>query len=416
MFDYLVLIIILAILISFSAFFGGLEVALIAVSNVRAKVLSEERVRGAEALYRLKQNPSRMITTVMVGNNLVNVTASVLAAELAISVFNSLGIAVATGVMTFIILVFGEITPKSYCNVHAVSVSLRFARTIELLGYVFYPFVIVFENISKFLLKAVKSDYIPPSITESELRALVDAASEEKTIPYSERRLLKALMEFKDTAVRSVMTPRVSMFSIDRSIKVKDALEKSVNKGVSRIPVIEGSKDKVVGILHVKNLTKALLDGKGDKPAEIFSVPPLYISREELVSKVFREMQARKTHMAIVLDEFGGVEGLVTLEDILEELVGEITDESDIIQQKLFPLDRDTIIAHGDAEIDDVNEYLKVNLPKGEDYSTISGLLHDLLKDIPSKGKKLKFDDVKLIVEEIKENIPTKIRISKKRK
>jgi CBS domain containing-hemolysin-like protein len=416
MVDLATRVVLLALLIAGSAFFGGIEVALVKVSRAKIKKFLEESRKGAEALKRLKDNPNRMITTIMVGNNLVNVFASAVATEIAIEIFGSLGVGIATGVMTFIILVFGEITPKNYCLAHADTLSLRFARAIEIIGYILYPFVIAFEYISKGLLMTIGEKEGKEVVSEEELIAMVDIGVEDKVLDKEEGKLIESLLKFNDISVRAVMTPRVRMFVLDADMTLKDALPLINRMGFSRIPIIEGSKDKIVGIVHARDVLKALENGKNSIRLRNIARKPLFVSQEKKISSLLKEMNSKRTHMAIVVDEFGGTEGLVTLEDLLEEIVGEIMDEKDVSPQNIAKVGKDCIVVHGDTEIDDVNEYLKIALPKGEDYSTISGLLHDKLEDIPKKGDVLEFSNAVLYVEEVVSNTPVRVRIVKKEK
>jgi CBS domain containing-hemolysin-like protein len=408
----------LIILIGLSAFFGGIEVALVAVSDVKVEELFQRGVKGAAALRRLKQNPTRMITTIMIGNNLVNVAAAAIATEIAISLFGSLGVGIATGVMTFIILVFGEITPKAYCNAHAEELSLRFARLIELLTYAFYPGVLLFEWIAKGVLKLTGTTRAKPTITHEELEALVEVGAREGAIDREERAMIRGVLEFGDTTVRAVMTPRTRMFTLDADLTVGEALPLINRSGYSRIPLTEGgSKDRVVGILHVRDVLKALQRPEGQRlRLRDLARKPFFVSQETIVSDLFKEFQRRRVHMAIVIDEYGGVEGLVTLEDLIEEIVGEVMDEKDVSPELIVRVDKDTIVVHGDTDIDQVNDYFNITLPKEADYSTISGLLHHLLKDLPEPGDRVDVNGLSLIVEETVENRPTRVRIIKQAK
>ncbi|MFB5611006.1 MAG: hemolysin family protein, partial [Nitrosopumilaceae archaeon] len=229
-----------------------------------------------------------------------------------------------------------------------------------------------------------------------------------------EHDLVQSALNFDDTVIRTVMTPRTKMFTLSAKMLLFEALE-LINQNVhSRIPVYGSSKDDIVGFVHVKDILSAI--EKDDKMITLEQIarPPVFASQEKMVSELLKEMKGRKTHMAIVVDEHGGVEGLVTLEDLLEEIVGEIEDETDKAMPPLYQsVDKDTIITNGDIEIDQINQIFKTNLPLGDDYASLNGLLHEKLHDIPQEGDKVEINSLRIIVEKVSKNRPEKIRIEK---
>ncbi|HEV2193510.1 MAG TPA: hemolysin family protein [Nitrosopumilaceae archaeon] len=406
-------IVFLAILVCFSGFFSGSEVALVGVSKAKVNQLVKEKAKGSSSLHKLKSNPSRMLAAINLGNALTNVGSSALATQISLGLFGSNGLAIAIGIMTFILLVFGEITPKSYCFANATKISLKVSGIILVFSYVFYPFVLLFEKITRGMLQIAGSSHHPPPITEQEIYSVIEQGLEDKVLKKHEKELVHGALKFDDTVIHSVMTPRTKMFMLPSKMLLFDALPLISKSGFSRIPVYKETTDQIVGILHVRDLLKHL--EKEDKMLNLESISrkPIFVSQEQKTSKLLREMQGKQTHMAIVVDEFGGVEGCVTLEDLLEEIVGEIMDETDMIELNFKIIDKNTMIASGDVEIDIVNEILKSNIPQGDDYSTLSGLLHDKLKDIPKVGDKIEFDSIKMIVEEVVNNQANRIKIEK---
>ncbi|HWY35194.1 MAG TPA: hemolysin family protein [Nitrosopumilaceae archaeon] len=406
-------IVFLAILVCFSGFFSGSEVALVGVSKAKVNQLVKEKTKGSSSLYKLKSNPSRMLAAINLGNALTNVGSSALATQISLGLFGSNGLAIAIGIMTFILLVFGEITPKSYCFANATKISLKVSGIILVFSYVFYPFVILFEKITRGMLQIAGSSHHPPPITEQEIYSVIEQGLEDKVLKKHEKELVHGALKFDDTVIHSVMTPRTKMFMLPSTMLLFDALPVISKSGFSRIPVYKETTDQIVGILHVRDLLKHL--EKEDKMINLESISrkPIFVSQEQKTSKLLREMQGKQTHMAIVVDEFGGVEGCVTLEDLLEEIVGEIMDETDKIELNFKILDKNTMLASGDVEIDIVNEILKSDIPQGDDYSTLSGLLHDKLKDIPKVGDKIEIDSIKIIVEEVVNNQANRIKIEK---
>lgn len=403
----------LIVLIVFSAFFSGIEVALVSVRKSTVVKLFNENAKGSKALHKLKTNPSWMMSSVNLGNNLVNVGASALATSVAIRIFGNDGLGIAVGVMTFLLLVFGEITPKTYCNANSTRIALRFAPILLVFSYVFYPVVKMLEAITKGIVKLTGSSYLPPPITEEEIKGVIDQGLTDKAIEHDERDLVHGALKFDDTVVRAVMTPRTKMFTLPAKMMLFEALPIINQNGHSRIPIYGSNKDDIVGFVHVRDVLIELEKDNKMIPLQKISREPVFVSQEKMVSSLLKEMKGRKTHMAIVVDEFGGIEGLVTLEDLLEEIVGEIEDESDIPLFEYQKVDENTIITTGDIDINKINKIFKTNVPVGDDYASLSGLLHEKLRDIPQEGDKIEIDSLRITVEKVTKNMPEKIRIQK---
>jgi CBS domain containing-hemolysin-like protein len=383
MVEFWVEVLALSVLIGLSGFFSGLEVALVGVRKSKVIQLVNEGVKGSKALHKLKTNPSWMMSSVNLGNNLVNVGASALATTIAMRLFGDDGLGIAIGIMTFLILVFGEITPKTYCNANSTKIALRYAPVLLGFSYVFYPVVKFFEIITKGVVKITGSSYVPPPITEEEIKGVIDQGLAEKALEKDEMELVHGALKFDDTVIRSVMTPRTKMFTLNAKTILFEALPQINQNGYSRIPIYGSSQDDIVGFVHVRDVLKELEKENKMKSLEQISRKPVFASQEKMVSALLKEMKGRKTHMAIVVDEHGGVEGLVTLEDLLEEIVGEIEDESDLTKPTGYErIDQDTIITNGDIDIDTINEIFKTQIPEGDDYASLSGLLHEKLQDI----------------------------------
>lgn len=400
-------------LVALSGFFSGLEVALISISKGQLRRIVIEGKRGSKSLEKLKSNPSRMLVTLLLGNNLVNVAAAAVATELATTAFGNLGLGIATGIMTMILLVFGEITPKAYCNIHAESIGLRFSRVILGMQFALYPIVRGLEGATKGIFQMTGSDEKPKPISEEEVRAVIDVGVEEKALQKSEQEMMVDVMEFHDTKVRAIMTPRNKMFVLDARMLLWDALPLLNENGYSRIPIMEDTKDNIVGIVHIRDVLKAVETKTSYMMLKDVARKPLFVSMEMGINKLMKEFQGRHIHMAVVVDEHGSTEGLVTLEDIIEELVGEIADETDVEAQQIKKLDKQTVVTRGDVEIDDINEALNIHLPKDKDYSTLSGLLHQMLQRIPRKGDKVEIGNVVIVVEETGKSQPLSVRIQK---
>jgi CBS domain containing-hemolysin-like protein len=378
--------------------------------------LVKSKKKGAATLNKIKEQPRKLIITILIGNNLANIAASTLAAKIMIDMFGSTGIGIATGIMTFLILVFGEIIPKTFALAHAEEVSLAVAPVMEFLMYVLYPLVAFFEAISKAGVKLSGADKEPPLLTEEEFETLLEIGAKENVLERKEKELIEGILEFNDITVEEVMTPRVKMFCLDADMTVKEALPLINRENFSRIPVYDETIDKIVGVVMVRDVLDACIKRKTGHKLRKLAIKPLFTSSKRIISPLFKELQENRKHMAIVVDEFGGTEGVVTMEDLLEEIVGEIMDESDISPKMIMRIDKDNIIVHGDTEINDINDFFNIALPRPERNITISGLLHHKLKKIPKKGNKLRLSIAELTVEEVSQNKILKVRIKKLRK
>ena len=404
----------LASLIGLSGFFSGLEVALVGTSKATVERLVKENIKGAKSLQKLKSNPGWMMSSVNLGNNLVNIGSASLATVVSIQIFGENGLGIAVGIMTFLIIIFGEVTPKTYCNANATKISLRCAGILMAFSYVFYPAVWILEKITHGIIKITGSDYLPPALTEEEIKGIIEQGHKDKALEKHERDLVKGALEFDDRAIRSVMKPRTQMFTLNANVPLFEAADIIHKSGHSRIPIYGKDSDEIIGILHVRDILIHLKDPnlKTEKLKE-FVREPIYVSQEKRMSDLLREMQAKNTHMAIVVDEFGGVEGLVTMEDLIEEIVGEIHDETDLQKTIYQKINDNSILTNGDIEIDLINEIFKTEIPEGDNYSTLNGLLHEKLHDIPAEGDMVNVDCLQIKIEKVTNNKPTSIKIER---
>ena len=366
----------LVVLIGLSGFFSGLEVALVGVRISKIEQMVKDRVKGASSLLKLKTNPSRMMASVNLGNNLVNVASTAIATDIALKIFGNDGLAIVIGIMTFLILVFGEITPKTYCNANAAKIAARYSPVLLAFSYAFYPVVRILEAITKGIIRLTGSSDNPPGLTEDEIKGVIDQGLKDKAIEKQESELVHGALNFDDIVIRSVMTPRTKMFTLNSKKMLFEALPEINNSGFSRIPVFSENSDNITGIVHVRDVLKTLENDEKVISLEEIMRDPIFVSQEKRVSDLLKEMQGRQTHMAIVVDEFGGVEGCVTLEDLLEEIVGEIHDEKDTVQQVFQNEGNDVILTNGDIENDKINYIFKTNIHEGDYNSRLKGLIH----------------------------------------
>ena len=400
-------------MIGLSGYFSGLEVALVSIRRSKIEQMVKDKVRGASSLHKLKSNPSRMMSSVNLGNNLASIAATALATDISLKFFGDDGLAIAIGIMTFLILIFGEITPKTYCNANAAKVAIKNSRILLIFGYVFFPIVWIFEIITKGMIKLTGSSDMPPGLTEDEIKEVVEQGYKDKAIEKQESELVHGALNFDDIVIRTVMTPRTKMFKLNSKMMLFEALPEINKSGFSRIPVFADNTDQIVGIVHVRDVLKKLESDEKVISLEQIMREPVFVSQEKRVSDLLKEMQGRRTHMAIVLDEFGGVEGCVTLEDLLEEIVGEIEDETDTEKPSFQRDGQNAIVTDGDIEIDVINDIFQSNIPPGDDYSTLNGLLHEQLHDMPKEDDKIEIGSLRIIIEKVSKNKPEKIRIEK---
>ena len=404
----------LAALIGLSSFFSGLEVALVGTRDSKVNQLRQKKARGAESLHRLKSNPGWMMSSVNLGNNLANVGSSALATSVALRLFGDDGLAIAVGVMTFLILIFGEITPKTYCNANATKISLRFAGVLLAFSYAFWPVVKMFEFITRFMVRLTGSSYTSPPITEDDIRGIVEQGLKDKALEKEETELVHGALRFDDITIQRIMTPRAKVFSLSRKTLLIDALPQINRFSHSRIPVYDKDPDDVVGFVHVKDVLVAVEGNYKVQTLDEIARKPVFVPQERTVSSLLKEMKTRKIHIAIVIDEHGGVDGIVTLEDLIETIVGEIEDETDtgyVVPYEL--VDKDTLVTSGDIKISKVNDLINSSIPEDDEYVTINGFLHKTLKNIPRTGDHVKIKGVSIKVEKVAHNKAARVRIAK---
>ena len=258
------------------------------------------------------------------------------------------------------------------------------------------------------------SSYHAPPITEEEIKGIVEQGLADKALEKDETELVHGALRIDDTTVRTIMTPRTKMFSLPAKMLLFEALPQINKNGRSRVPLYDGSHDRITGFIYARDILKELERDNKMITLSRIARKPIFVSQEKMVSSLLKEMQGRKIHMAIVVDEHGGVEGLVTMEDLLEEIVGEIEDEAEVSKPQTHQrIDRDTITASGEMEIAAINKMFNAGIPEGDDYGTLSGFLHEQLRDIPMEGDKVEIENLRIVVEKSQNNIPVKVRIER---
>jgi len=410
-----VTIVIFVVLLFISALFSSSETAFTALNKARVRRLKDQKVKGAVLLERLIEDQQRLLSTLLLGNNLVNIFIASLATKLATDYFGNAGVGIATGLVTFLIIIFGEITPKNYAVRHAERVALLAAPLIAALSYVLYPVARVFVLLSNSLLRMLGQEVIKgqPFLTPEEIKAIVAIGEEEGVLEEEERKMIHSILEFGDTIVKEIMVPRTDIVALPEDTTLKEALEVARKEGYSRIPVYSGSIDNIVGILYVKDIIVFLERGKMDLKVKEIMREPFFVPETKRVDELLKEFQKNKTHMAIVLDEYGGTAGLVTLEDVLEEIVGEIFDEYDFKEEaRLEQIGENEWMADGKLDIDAIEEYFGIEITE-EETETLGGFVSSLLGHVPQVGEKCVFDGLEFEVVSVANRRVGKIKIKK---
>lgn len=388
----------LFVLIVLSGFFSSSETALFSISKARARHLAKEGGKVNNLIQRMKEDPHRLLSTILIGNNLVNIGASALATAITIELVSNNAVGIATGIMTFLILVFGEIFPKSVATRNNILVARITIVPLFWLSILFYP-LILFLNFIPRLTGRIKHK---PKVTEQELLTFVEVVEEEGEIKEEEKELIHNIFEFDDTNVSEIMSPRADMFIIEAGAEID--LKQIVESGFTRIPVIEKDIDHVVGILNIKDLF--LQYAKGNQTIDVRQImqPPYFVPENKKLDSLLQAFKRRKQHMAIVVDEHGGISGLITLEDALEEIVGEITDETDKDEPTIVKVKGNEWIVPGKSDIEDVNEKIPMNIPDSKDYDTFSGYVLNTIERIPREKEEISIGKFIITVKEMDGN------------
>jgi len=384
----------LLVLLVFSGVFSGSETALVSLSMARVEALVKEGRAGAKALYQLKKDPSRMLTTILIGNNLVNIAASALATVVATREFGSAGPGIAVGVLTLFILIFGEITPKSLATRYSERISLFIAYPLLVFMRLIYPLVWFFGHFTHWVhhLTGGTSD---PTVTESELIGMLGYGVEEGAIEQNEKKIIERVFAFNDLTVRDVMTPKGKIFSLDESLSVAEALPLVLQERYSRIPLFEGRKDHFTKVLYMRDLLRASASGQIKQRLGEIAHDPLFVSQYQAIDDLFATLRQGNRIFSIVVDEHGDVRGIATLEDLLEELVGEIYDESDARPREVDSISGNEIVAEGSTELRVVEEFFNLELP-GKPTDTVSLWILNHTEYIPRQNEAFTIDNLEV--------------------
>ena len=409
-----ILIGLLIFLICCSAFFSASETALTSLSKIRLRNMVETKVKNAEKIQKLLDNPNKLLSTILVGNNLVNNGASALTTALAIQIFHGdagSGAGVATAVITIVILIFGEITPKTIAAQKAEKVALIVVNIIAFFNVIFTPVVAVLNVVTGTFARVLGCNprEKAPLITEAELKTILNVSHEEGVLEKEERTMIDNVFNFGDFKAKDVMTPRTDIVAVSAEATYDEYVEVFRQEGFSRVPVYEEDLDNIVGLLYVKDVF--LVEKEDFSPAK-YMREPYFTYESKPVAELFAEMRSNHLGIAVVLDEYGGTAGLVTMEDVVEEIVGEIADEFDDEEEEIEVVKEDEFVVDGSTRLEDLNEMIGCHL-ESEDVDTIAGYILVILGNFPQGGEVVETDGLRIVVESMEKNRIEKLRIYK---
>ena len=404
-------LIILLVLLALSGFFSGSETALTSLSMVRVEAFLKEGQTGAKALYRLKTNTNRMLISILIGNNLVNIAASAMATVLATEAFGHLGPGLAVGVLTLFILVFGEITPKTFAARYAGRISLLVAPPLLFFTRLVLPIVWILEKLTVFLQSRVKTS-TDPMVTESELISMAAHGAKEGTIDHDEKQMIERIFAFDDLRAQDVMIPNHLVFSLNGNSTIGDALTDIAAHPYTRIPLRSSKSDNVTRVVYLRDLLKEVVKGKMDKQLKkVRHESPLFAPLNQPVQQLFPILRQDERRPVIVVDDYGVTQGMFTLQDMLEQLVGEIHDEIDNQKRQMQEVNKGEFLVDGTEELGAIEEYLSVYL-SGKPTDTVNHWILHHVERIPDSGELFTIDELEVIIEKASKRRIRQVRIT----
>ena len=402
----------LIILLIGSGFFSVSETALMSISKIRVRYMEEDGVKGAKLVSKLLEDSNRLLSSILVGNNIVNIAATSISTSLFISLWNEQGVPIATAVMTILVLIFGEITPKTISANNPEKIALFVAKPIKVFMTLLSPVIGIFNVITKLIFKllGVDDNGVKPFITEEELKTMVNVSHEEGLLEIEEREIINNVFEFGDMQAKEAMVQRLDMVAIDIEDSYDEIIELFKTEKLSRMPVYEETIDDIIGILNIKDIIFL-----SDEDIENFDIKkylrePFFTYEFKKITQLLEEMKKDKSQMAIVVDEYGGTAGLITIEDLVEVIVGDIEDEYDEEDDEIQVISSTEFLVEGSTKISDVNEILDIEL-ESEEFDSIGGYIIGYIKHIPEEGEDIEVDSIRFHIESVDKNRIKKIRI-----
>ena len=405
--------IVIAILVLLSEFFSATETAFSFVNKIRIQHSVDNGNKKAKNALYVIENFDNALTTILICNNIVNLSCSSIATVLCLNLFGDMGSAIATGATTLLVLTFGEVIPKCLAKEHCDAFTLKTAGLLRVLMFILKPFVFVFLKLKSLALKIAGGSEDSPSVTENELKYIVESIEEEGVLEESESEMVRSALDFDEKTAEEILTPRVDVTFIninDSQEKIKDII---IENRYSRIPVYEETVDHIVGILHTRDYLESLADGKAPDLRDIMQTP-YFVFRTQQLSKILNAFKRTKIHLAIVTDEYGGTLGIVTMEDLLEEIVGEIWDEDEEIEHNYYKIGKGEFLVNGDIELDDLLALFDMDEDAIEsDSVTIGGFILEHAGTIPHKRQSIEADGFRFTVMEVKDQRIIRVVVKK---
>lgn len=404
-------LVVIIILLGLSAFFSSSETALTTVNKIRIRNLAESGNKAASWVLKLSEDQPRMLSAILIGNNVVNLSASSMLTVLVTEIFGSSAAGIATGVLTLLILIFGEITPKTAATLEAEKNALRFGHAIYMIMVVLTPVIFLVNRLSRLVLFVLRIDPDKPrdEMTEDELRTIVEVGHEKGVIESEEKEMINNVFDLGDSVARDIMVPRIDMAFISADADYEELLQVFRQERYTRLPVYQDNTDNVIGIINMKDML--LIEDREHFSIKDHLRQPLYTFESKRLSELMVDMRGTSNNIVIVLDEYGSTAGLITLEDILEEIVGDIRDEYDEDEEdELVCLGEGEYLVEGSMKLDDLNDRLELEL-ESEDYDSVGGLLIDLLEHLPEEGEMAETKGVRLVVEHVERNRIDKVHL-----
>jgi putative hemolysin len=377
-----IILIIILLTFVFSAFFSGSEVALVSTTTLKAKQLVSQRVPKAKSLLYLKEHQSETLITILIGNNIVNILGAVLATKFTIDYFGDIYLGLATGVITFITLTFGEIIPKTFASKNTKKIALLVAPIIVFLMKILYPLVWLFHYFSKLANSIGKKTEEEPLVTEQEIKYMVKVCEQEGEINEREKEIIHNVFKFNDTTVKDVMTKREDAFALEWDMKIKDAAPQLTEQAFTRIPVYDNNINNMKGVVRVQDVMDVMLRQETEKTLRSLVAHTVFVLPDKKIDYALRMMQLRHVHMAIVMDKNRKFQGIITMEDILEELVGEILDESDRVDYLVKRIGKKEWLVSTRVEIRSINKRLGLHVPITDNFKTLATYLKERMPNV----------------------------------
>jgi len=403
----------LFILVGLSAFFSASEIAIFSLSPAKVKSLEQQKKPNAKKLAKLKSNPQRLLVSILVCNNLVNIGASALATVIAYKAFGSFGPALATGLLTVVLLIFGEIGPKTFAASRAESFALAVAPILTALDVAIGPVITGFEKVNQIFISLFSKQAQIPMVSEEELRALAEIGVEEGVVEPKEKEMIKRVLEFNDIDAGDVMTTRHLSFALPATLTIQEALPKLLEYHFSRVPIYEKSADNITGVIYIHDILSAVTNNKQSALVSSIAKKPYFVPQQRKIDDLFKDFQRQRNHIAMVVNEHGDIMGLVTLEDLLEELVGEIMDESDIDEFLIKRLSKNAILVDANIEIKEIIRFLNIEI-SGSYNRLLSEIILEKSGAIPQAGESIDFGHFVCVIEKATEKKIEKVRVIKK--